>query len=114
MMWLDCSDLVAKFPRGHRYREDPALFFREVARVGLSDGRDFGGPGHVRLNLGESGPWMDPPGPPALSNKTLVLMHDSCLPVAYRVQSGAAAGSIGEDGRGGHGGLGNGRLGSPP
>jgi cystathionine beta-lyase len=31
--------------------DDPAKFF-EAAGVGLSDGRDFGGPGFVRLNFG--------------------------------------------------------------
>jgi cystathionine beta-lyase len=37
--------------------EDPAAFF-EAAGVGLSDGREFGGPGFVRLNFGCSHPLL--------------------------------------------------------
>lgn len=38
------------------YSGSPYEFFLESAKVGLSDGRDFGPPGegHVRLNFGTS------------------------------------------------------------
>jgi cystathionine beta-lyase len=49
-MWLDATPLLEKLPRG----SDPATFFLEKAKVALSDGRDFSGPGHVRLNFGKS------------------------------------------------------------
>jgi cystathionine beta-lyase len=42
LTWIDCRDIGV---------EDPVRFF-EAAGVGLSDGRDFGGPGYVRLNFG--------------------------------------------------------------
>lgn len=48
-MWMDCRPLMEKLPRG----TDPASFFLKQARVGLSDGRDFAGPGHLRLNFGK-------------------------------------------------------------
>ncbi len=43
LAWLDCraSGLA-----------EPARFFEEEARVGLSDGREFGAPGFLRLNFG--------------------------------------------------------------
>jgi len=52
-MWLDCRSLLSYFPPPHKYSNDPASFFREEAGVGLSDGRDFGSSGHLRLNFGE-------------------------------------------------------------
>ncbi len=42
LAWIDCRKLPV---------ENPAAFFEE-AGVGLSDGRDFGAPGFVRLNFG--------------------------------------------------------------
>jgi len=42
LAWIDCRRLGV---------QDPTRFF-EKAGVGLSDGRDFGGPGYVRLNFG--------------------------------------------------------------
>jgi len=42
LAWIDCRALGA---------EDPASLF-ERCGVGLSDGRDFGAPGFVRLNFG--------------------------------------------------------------
>jgi len=42
LAWIDASGLPVK---------DPAAFFEENG-VGLSDGRDFGAPGFVRLNFG--------------------------------------------------------------
>ena len=42
LAWIDCRPIGV---------EDPARFFEE-AGVGLSDGRDFGCPGYVRLNFG--------------------------------------------------------------
>lgn len=48
LAWFDCRDLRLPAP--------PYDFFLESAKVGLSDGRDFGPPGegHVRLNFGTS------------------------------------------------------------
>jgi cystathionine beta-lyase len=48
LSWLDCRELGLP--------GSPYDFFLESARVALSDGRDFGGPGvgHVRLNFGTS------------------------------------------------------------
>ena len=54
-MWLDCRDLLSHFPPPHKYANDPVHFFKEEAGIGLSDGRDFGASGHVRLNFGEYG-----------------------------------------------------------
>ena len=50
LSWLDCSNLMLS--------PDPHTFFLEKARVGLSDGADFGvgGAGHVRLNFATSRP----------------------------------------------------------
>ena len=50
LSWLDCSSLMLS--------PDPHTFFLEKARVGLSDGVDFGvgGAGHVRLNFATSRP----------------------------------------------------------
>ena len=50
LSWLDCSALMLS--------PDPHTFFLEKARVGLSDGADFGmgGAGHVRLNFATSRP----------------------------------------------------------
>ena len=42
LTWIDMRETNVK---------DPAAFF-EAAGVGLSDGREFGGPGYVRLNFG--------------------------------------------------------------
>ena len=42
LLWIDCRDLNL---------ENPARFFEEQG-VGLSDGRDFGMGGFVRLNFG--------------------------------------------------------------
>lgn len=42
LAWIDCRELGT---------EDPAAFF-ESHGVGLSDGKDFGAPGFVRLNFG--------------------------------------------------------------
>ena len=42
LMWLDARNLSVK---------NPQVFF-ENAGVGLSDGKDFGAPGFLRLNLG--------------------------------------------------------------
>ncbi|MFO7568889.1 MAG: aspartate aminotransferase, partial [Smithellaceae bacterium] len=42
LAWIDCRKLSV---------ENPARFFEE-AGVGLSDGRDFGSAGFVRLNFG--------------------------------------------------------------
>jgi cystathionine beta-lyase len=42
LAWIDAREVGAG---------DPAAFF-EAAGVGLSDGREFGGPGFVRLNFG--------------------------------------------------------------
>ena len=42
LAWMDCRTLGLA---------DPVRFF-EDAGVGLSDGRDFGSPGFVRLNFG--------------------------------------------------------------
>lgn len=47
LAWIDCRDFLAA--RG--LTGSPAAFF-EQAGVGLSDGRDFGLPGFVRLNFG--------------------------------------------------------------
>ena len=46
LAWLDCSAVALK--------QNPQQFFLEKARVGLSDGEDFGAPGKdfVRLNYG--------------------------------------------------------------
>ena len=46
LAWLDCSGLALK--------QNPQQFFLEQAKVGLSDGEDFGAPGKhfVRLNYG--------------------------------------------------------------
>jgi cystathionine beta-lyase len=48
LAWLDCHELGLP--------GSPYDFFLESAKVGLADGRDFGGPGagHVRLNFGTS------------------------------------------------------------
>jgi cystathionine beta-lyase len=46
LAWIDCRALMAA-----RNISDPVRFFEE-AGVGLSDGRDFGLPGFVRLNFG--------------------------------------------------------------
>lgn len=48
LAWLDCRELGLP--------GSPYEFFLESAKVGLSDGRDFGPPGegHVRLNFGTS------------------------------------------------------------
>ena len=48
LAWLDCREL--------RLPGTPHDFFLESAKVGLSDGADFGAPGagHVRLNFGTS------------------------------------------------------------
>lgn len=48
LAWLDCRALNLPLP--------PHQFFLERARVGLTDGTDFGapGPGHVRLNFATS------------------------------------------------------------
>lgn len=46
LAWIDCTGLMAA-----RGISDPVRFFEE-AGVGLSDGRDFGLPGFVRLNFG--------------------------------------------------------------
>ena len=48
LAWLDCRELGLQ--------SSPYDFFLESAKVALSDGRDFGGPGigHVRLNFGTS------------------------------------------------------------
>src|SRR5690606_14964610 len=46
LAWIDCRALVEA-----RGIDDPVRFF-EDAGVGLSDGRDFGAPGFVRLNFG--------------------------------------------------------------
>ncbi|NTV10626.1 MAG: putative C-S lyase [Zoogloea sp.] len=46
LAWIDCRQLMAE-----RAIANPAAFF-EAAGVGLSDGRDFGTPGFVRLNFG--------------------------------------------------------------
>ncbi|MCZ2111870.1 MAG: hypothetical protein LC118_20320 [Dehalococcoidia bacterium] len=45
LAWLDCRELGL---------EDPAVFFREEAKVALNDGASFGdsGSGFVRLNFG--------------------------------------------------------------
>ena len=48
LLWIDARPLLKHLPKG----TDPASFFLEKARVGLSDGRDFGQHGHVRLNFG--------------------------------------------------------------
>jgi len=47
LAWFDCRDLELA---------DPYQFFLDSAKVGLSNGPDFGGPGegHVRLNFGTS------------------------------------------------------------
>jgi cysteine-S-conjugate beta-lyase len=52
LLWLDARPLLDLLGKGHRHSGDPAGFFLEEARVGLSDGRDFGQSGHVRLNFG--------------------------------------------------------------
>ena len=46
LAWIDCRGLIAE-----RGIANPAAFF-EAAGVGLSDGKDFGLPGFVRLNFG--------------------------------------------------------------
>jgi cystathionine beta-lyase len=48
LAWLDCHDL--------QLPDSPQAYFLERARVGLTDGGEFGptGPGHVRLNFGTS------------------------------------------------------------
>ena len=53
LAWLDCRDL--------KLSTSPCEFFLERAKVGLSDGADFGGPGigHVRLNFGTSAEILD-------------------------------------------------------
>lgn len=50
LAWLDC--------RGLDLPQEPGSFFLDRARVGLSDGNDFGAPGagHVRLNFATSRP----------------------------------------------------------
>lgn len=49
LAWLDCRELAY---------DDPVAFF-EAAGVGLSDGRDFGAPGFVRLNFACSPQLLD-------------------------------------------------------
>jgi cysteine-S-conjugate beta-lyase len=53
LAWLDCRELMLD--------PDPFHFFLEGAKVGLSDGADFGGPGAgcVRLNFGTSAEILD-------------------------------------------------------
>jgi cysteine-S-conjugate beta-lyase len=53
LAWLDCREL--------RLEPDPFHFFLEQAKVGLSDGADFGSPGAgwVRLNFGTSAEILD-------------------------------------------------------
>ena len=53
LAWLDCRRL--------RLPGSPYEFFLESARVGLSDGAEFGAPGagHVRLNFGTSAEILD-------------------------------------------------------
>ncbi|MDD3352162.1 PatB family C-S lyase [Zoogloea sp.] len=46
LAWIDCAGLLQE-----RGLDGPCAFF-EAAGVGLSDGRDFGQPGFVRLNFG--------------------------------------------------------------
>ena len=42
LAWLDCRALGL---------DQPSAYFREHAGVALTDGREFGAPGHVRLNF---------------------------------------------------------------